>query len=92
MSQPPEDYPGAADIEAAYNENKAALQIPRQYRLAQIFVALPADAGKESTAVAKVKIDEIQSSLEKAGQDFAAIARARSEEPQSAAGAARLDG
>ncbi len=84
-SEPPESYPTDAEVATAYNENKGALQVPDQVRLAQIFVALPRDANQEATAVAKVKIDEIQASLAKSGADFAAIAKARSDEPQSAA-------
>ncbi len=84
-AEPAKDYPSDAEVEAAYNENQSALKVPDQVRLAQIFVALPRDADQEATAVAKVKIDEIQTSLGKSGSDFSAIAKARSEEPQSAA-------
>ncbi len=84
-AEPAKDYPSEAEVTTAYDENKSALRVPNQVRLAQIFVALPRDADKEATAVAKVKIDEIQASLGKSGADFAAIAKARSDEPQSAA-------
>lgn len=84
-SKPIEDYPSDAEIQSAYNENKAALKIAPQVRLAQIFVALPDGAGQEAAALAAVKLDEIASELKKTGADFAAIAKARSEEPQSAA-------
>ena len=84
-SEPAKDYPSAAELQSAYDENKAALRVPDQVRLAQIFVAVPADADQEATAVAKVKVDEIAAALKKPDADFAAIAKARSEESRSAA-------
>lgn len=58
--------------------------MPKQFRLAQIFVALPPDANKEATAVANVKLDDVKSLLAKNDVNFAAIARARSDEARSA--------
>lgn len=85
MAQPDDGYPAEGDIQAAYDEAKDSLLVPKQYRLAQIYVALPQDANKETTALAKVKLDDIAAELAKEGADFAALARTRSEEPQSAA-------
>ncbi|MGC1479844.1 MAG: peptidylprolyl isomerase, partial [Chthoniobacterales bacterium] len=85
QAEPPESYPSDAEIEAAYEENKAGLKTPPQVRLAQIFVALPSDAGAEAAANAKVKLDQIQTELSASGAEFASIAKANSEEPQSAA-------
>lgn len=84
VSQPPEGYPSDAELKSAYDENKEALHMPKQFRLAQIFVALPPDANKEATAVANVKLDDVKSLLAKNDVNFAAIARARSDEARSA--------
>ncbi|EIP99046.1 hypothetical protein OpiT1DRAFT_03549, partial [Opitutaceae bacterium TAV1] len=42
VSQPPADFPSEADLHAVYEANRAALVAPRQFRVAQIFVAAPA--------------------------------------------------
>jgi peptidylprolyl isomerase len=66
VSQPPKDYPSEAELRAAYAASPAAFDVPKQYRLAQIFV--PAGEGAESKAAA------LQRRLE-AGEPFAALAR-----------------
>jgi len=44
ISVPPEGYPSEADVQAAYEKNGASFDVPRQYRLAQVFVAQGKDA------------------------------------------------
>jgi len=57
--------------------------VPRQYRLAQIFIAVPKAADKTDND--KEKLDGLSKDLHPKEADFAAIARAQSEESQSAA-------
>jgi peptidylprolyl isomerase len=74
----PPDYPGDAEITALYESRKDSLRLPREYRLAQIFIASADDKAKaksEASALAK----QIKSG------DFAALAKANSDEPRSAA-------
>jgi parvulin-like peptidyl-prolyl isomerase len=74
----PPDYPGDAEITALYEARKDSLRLPTQYRLAQIFIASAEDKAKaksETGALAK----QVKSG------DFAALAKANSDEPVSAA-------
>ena len=85
VSQPPADYPSDAEVQAAYDANKGALLVPRQFRLAQIFIKAPKNADQAALAKAQVKLDGIKKALKKRDADFAAIARAESDEEASAA-------
>lgn len=85
VSQPPASYPSDTEIQAAYNANKSALQMPRQYRLAQIFIKAAKTADADTAAKAQVKLDAIRKRLRQPAADFATVARAESDEPQSAA-------
>ncbi len=80
-----EDFPSVSDLQQAYEKAKDSLLVPKQYQLAQIYIASPADATKEIQAIAKVKIDSVMKTLKAKDADFAAIARLQSEEPESAA-------
>jgi len=84
VSQPPEGYPSEAELEAAYRATPAAFAIPQQYRVAQIFVAATrGDAAGEEKA--RRRVDEAKRKLREKGADFAAVARAESEDRVSAA-------
>jgi parvulin-like peptidyl-prolyl isomerase len=85
VSKPPESYPSDAELQAAYDARKSQLLVPRQFRIAQIFVALPKNADKTSTEKAQTKLETIKKSLHQSGADFGTIAKANSEEPESAA-------
>jgi parvulin-like peptidyl-prolyl isomerase len=52
--------------------------------LAQIFIALPKTADKTTTDKAQGKLEAVKKSLHQNGADFAAIAKANSEESESA--------
>lgn len=68
--KPPESFPSESELKAAYEANRAALTVPRSFRLAQIFIS------KEPQAVMKrLKADPAT---------FGQIARELSEEKQSA--------
>ena len=84
VSKPPDSYPTESELQAAYDARKSQLLVPRQFRLAQIFVALPKNADKTSTEKAQAKLETIKKSLHQSGADFATVAKANSEEPESA--------
>lgn len=85
VSKPPDSYPSEAELQAAYDANKGKLLTPRQYDLAQIFIKNPKGSDAASAAKAQIKLDGIRKALGKRDADFAAIARAESDEPNSAA-------
>lgn len=82
VSRPPAGYPSDAEVTAAYEANKAALQVPRQFHVAQIFVAAPA-GDRDAEAKARKRLEELSAELKKKGADFAALAR-RSDEKGAA--------
>ncbi len=96
VSEPPADYPAEADIQSAYEANKSAFLIPRQYLVAQIFIAVPKDADKatadKAEEKAKARLADITRQLKQPNADFAAIARASSDAKQTAEKAARSAG
>jgi hypothetical protein len=85
VSKPPDSYPSETELQAAYEARKAQLLVPRQFRLAQIFIALPKNADKATADKALAKLEAIKKSLHQAGADFSTIAKANSEESESAA-------
>jgi len=84
LSTPPEDYPSQADLQAAYDALKKnnALQVPKQYRLAQIYVACPKGSDKDTEAKAQAKLDAVVKAV-KSG-DFATVAKSQSDDASSA--------
>ena len=83
ISTPPDNYPSEAELQAAYDTNKASLLIPKQFHLSQIFIAYPKDADKATADKAKAKLDVVLKRL-KAKEAFAVLASSHSEEAQSA--------
>lgn len=84
VSKPDENFPADADVQKAYDANKAALQVPRQYQLAQVYVSVPKEADKAAKDKAKQKVDAIAAKLKVPGADFAAIARVESDAKETA--------
>ena len=82
IAKVPEGYPSEDDVKAVYEARKADLQVPAQIRLAQIYIAVPKDAPKEAQDKARTRVEEISKAV-KAG-DFAAVAREKSEERETA--------
>lgn len=78
VTKVPADFPSDAEIKEVYDARKAELTLPKQYKLAQIFITNGADPAK-----AKAKADALAKQL-KTG-DFAALAKTNSDEPRSAA-------
>lgn len=80
------DYqPSEDELKRAYEAVKGSLQAPKQIQLAQVFIAVGKDADQAAKDKAKAEIDSVQKQVKAAGSDFAAIARAHSEESASAA-------
>ncbi|HEY5792011.1 MAG TPA: peptidylprolyl isomerase [Chthoniobacterales bacterium] len=84
ISKPAAGFPTETDLQAAYQANKASLLVPRQLRLAQIYIAVPKNADKEALAAAQAQLDATSKSLKQPNADFASIARTSSDEPASA--------
>jgi parvulin-like peptidyl-prolyl isomerase len=85
VSKPADSYPSDAEVQTAFDGNKGQLIVPRQYQLAQIFIKNPKGADEATTAKAQVKLDGIRKALAKHNADFTTIARADSDEAESAA-------
>jgi parvulin-like peptidyl-prolyl isomerase len=75
VSAPPASFPAEEDLQKVYDANRSAFLMPRQFQLAQIFVAAPKDADKAAEDKAKLALDDVQRKLKAPGADFAAIAR-----------------
>lgn len=84
ITKVPDGYPSDAEVQAAYEAKKASLVLPRQVRLAEIFVSAPQPLDKAAADKAKARIDAIQKKVKASGADFAAVARAESDEHESA--------
>lgn len=84
VTRVPDGYPSEAEVKAAFDAKKDTLVLPRQLQLAQIFVE---QTGPDKAAAdqAKQRIDELSKKARAGGADFAAIARADSDERESAA-------
>lgn len=84
ISNPPEGFPSEVQVRAAYDANKKSFEVPRQYRVAQIFVAVAKGADSDSEEKARKRIDEVSRKLKKKGADFAAVARADNDDKAGA--------
>jgi peptidylprolyl isomerase len=75
ISQPPPGFPSEAEVRAEYEAHLAAFAVPRQFRVAQIFIseAKGADEGRR-------RAEELARRARAKDADFAALARAESEE------------
>lgn len=84
VAQPPAAYPSEAEIKAAYEAAKANLKVPKQWHLAQIFISAPEGADKLVLEAAQLELESVKRNLKAPNADFAAIARAQSDEKESA--------
>ncbi len=84
VTKVPEGYPTEAEVKAAFESKKDTLILPRQFQLAQIFVE-QTGPDKASADKAKQRIDELSKKVRATGADFAAVARAESDETETAA-------
>jgi peptidylprolyl isomerase len=84
VAMPPKDFPSDAQIQSAYELNRDKFMTARQYRLEQIYVALPAGADKKTTETARKKAEDLARKARAANTNFAALARTNSEHKPSA--------
>lgn len=80
-----------ADIAAYYAQNQQRYTTPESRRASHILVAVKKDASAADKAAAKAKAEAILAEVRKAPADFAKIAKAKSEDPGSAAQGGDLD-
>lgn len=85
LAMPDPGYPSDAEVQAAYQANKARLMVPRQYHVAQIYVAVPAGAPAAADAAAQKKLADLRAQLARGHGDFASLARHVSEDHASTA-------
>lgn len=84
VATPPETYPNETELKAAYEAARPSIGVPKSWRLAQIFIALPKDADKTALEKAQTRLDAVQKALKSTPADFAKLASAHSEEQASA--------
>lgn len=88
VSQLPAGFPSDMEMRAAYEQGKTGYNLPAAYRVAQIFLPTP-DPG--AAAVAKVREEATRLARQARGGDFAAVARASSQDPRSAERGGEVD-
>jgi peptidylprolyl isomerase len=88
VSQVPAGFPSDAELKAAYEQGKANFNLPAAYRVAQIYLATPE---RDAAAMAKVREEAAGLAREARTGDFAAVARARSQDPRSAERGGEVD-
>ncbi len=86
----PPDYPGEAELQATYQANRGQFMVPRQYRLAQIFLAAPPGAPGEA-ALRRMREYRAQLTAARNRADFADLARRHSEDRTTAAHGGELE-
>jgi peptidyl-prolyl cis-trans isomerase D len=85
-----DDLPGGppkvsdADVQAYYNAHLADYQVKEQVRARHILISVPEGADAKTDAAAKAKADDLEKQLHN-GADFAALAKANSDDPGSKA-------
>jgi peptidylprolyl isomerase len=82
VSRPPDTFPSEGELQAAYQANRKAFEVPKQYQVAQIFISA-ARGEKDAEEKARRKLDEVTRRL-KQKADFAAVARELSDERDAA--------
>jgi parvulin-like peptidyl-prolyl isomerase len=85
VSAPPANYPSDAEIQAAYDQNQNAFAVPRALRLSQIYVAVPPNADAATLEQARKRAMDLGRQVHGAGADFAALAKANSDDKASSA-------
>lgn len=90
LSRPDAAFPAEAEVQQVYDANRTRFMQPRQYRLAQIFLAVPA-GGDEAAAQRRLREWRAQATAARNRVDFAELARRHSEDRASAARGGALD-
>jgi len=88
VSQVPAGYPSDAEVKAAYEQGKTSYNLPAAYRVAQIYLATP---DRSASAVAKVREEAGKLARQARAGDFAAVARASSQDKRTAERGGEVD-
>jgi parvulin-like peptidyl-prolyl isomerase len=81
VSAPAPDYPSETELKEAYIKSKAALRVPKSFQLAQIFLSDDRPVGSPPPP----NVPAVSKRLKAKAADFAAIAKASSDDAASAA-------
>jgi parvulin-like peptidyl-prolyl isomerase len=84
VSRPADGYPSDAEVRAAYDANRKAFEVPRQWRVAQIFISAGKDVDQKEEEKARSRLEDVQRKLAAKGADFAAIAKGDSDDKEGA--------
>lgn len=82
VNAPPADYPSDAEIQSAYERNRAAFTMPRALHVAQIYLAVAPDADAATVERTRKAAADLASRARTG--DFAALAKAHSQDKASA--------
>ena len=85
VSKPPDGFPGDAELHKVYEANKAAYSVPHQFKMLQIFVAVPINAEKAVADKAQAKLEGILHKIHQPEANFAEIAKNESDDKLSGA-------
>jgi peptidylprolyl isomerase len=81
---PPASFPSDDAVRQVYQANLSRFMQPRQYHVAQIYIARPADNKPEEVALARAHAAKLVEAARAPGADFAALAAKSSEDHDSA--------
>lgn len=84
LSQPDSAYPSQAELEAAYEQNKARFTIPRQVHVLQIALLAPQGADAAADEALRKKLVDMRQQIIKTKGDFADFAKKNSQDRASA--------
>jgi parvulin-like peptidyl-prolyl isomerase len=84
IAAPAADYPSDAEIQTAYDQNRAVFTTPRALHFAQIYVAVAPGADATTRAKARKQAGDLTRQARASGADFAALAAANSQDKPSA--------
>lgn len=82
---PPRGFPSEDAVRQVYRANLSRFMKPREYHVAQIYIARPADGKAPEIALARAHAANVAQSARVPGADFAALARQASDDHDSAA-------
>lgn len=74
VTAPPGGFPSDSEIAAAYEQNRDRFMLPRQYHLAQIFIAVPAGADKKAQDEAQKRAADLAKRLRAKSASFSSLA------------------
>lgn len=90
QAAPDPAFPSDDQVKAAYDAYKGKIVLPRQYHVAQIFLAVPPTASKQTDDDAQHKLAEVRQQILKQHADFAALAKRVSDDKPSAVNGGEL--